>query len=124
MNIINIEKLNGYKTIVLTGRDNHVRKIAIHLGARVYSAPRDTAYYEDYPMIAEDMKNRFADINGLVIITTQNKEFLDCLLESSMDFAMVTVRKFEYDDSDTYRLRVLTKEDALENRRAFKMELR
>ena len=124
MNIINIEKLNGYKTIVLTGRDNHVRQVAKHLKAVLYYAPRNTDYYADYPVVAEDLKNSVANENGIVIITTQNKEFLDCLLESSMDFAMVTVRQFENDPNDTYRLRVLTKEEALANRRAFNMELR
>ena len=124
MNIINIEKLDGHKTIVLTGRDKHVRQIAKHLQARLYYAPNEYDYYEDYPMIAEELKNSLTYENGIVIITSQSEEFLDCLLQSGIDFAMVTVRKFDNDDNDTYRLRVLTKEEAWANRCAFKFELR
>lgn len=124
MKIINIEKLDGYKTIVLTGRDRHVRQIAKHLQASLYYCPNVNDYYKDYPIVADKLKESLTYEKGIVIITTQSKEFLDCLLESSIDFAMVTVRQFDNDDSDTYRLRVLTKEEALANCRAFKMELR
>jgi hypothetical protein len=40
-----------------------------------------------------------------------------------MDFVLATVRKNDYED-DLYRLRVVTKEYALEGREAFDMELR
>lgn len=124
MKIINIEKLEGHKTIVLTGRDKNVRQIAKHLQAKLYYTPRDTDYFEDYPMVVNELKEILTCENEIAIITTQNKEFLDCLLESNIDFVMVTVRQFDNDDSDVYRLRVLAKEEALANCRAFNFELR
>ena len=127
MKIINIEKLDGHKQIVLTGRPENVRKVAKHLKAVLYYAPRDTDYFEDYPDVANELKGCFeslANKRDIIIVTTQSKEFLDCLLESDLDFVQVTVRKYDHDDDDTYRIRVLTKEDALANRRAFNFELR
>lgn len=125
MNIINIEKLDGHKTIVLTGRDKNVRHIAKHLQARLYYVPRETDYFEDYPMVVNELKELLKNtyIKGTVIITTQSKEFLDCLLESNLDFILATVRKNDHED-DVYRLRVVTKEYALECREAFNMEFR
>ena len=124
MNIINIEKLNLDKLIVLTGRPNNVRKIAKHLKAKLYILPSNEDYFEDYPDIINGFKKFVINEKGIVIVTSQSEEFLDCLLESSLDFEMATVRKYDHDDNDTYRLRVTTKEYALENRRAFNYELR
>lgn len=123
MNIVNIEKLDGHKRIVLTGRDKNVRAIAKHLKARLYYAPRDTDYFEDYPMVVDELQESLEYESDIVIVTTQNAEFLDCLLESNFDFVLATVRKNDYED-DIYRLRVMTKTDALADREAFNMELR
>ena len=125
MKIINIEKLDGHKTIVLTGHPKNVRAIAKHLKARMYYVPRDTDYFEDYPLVAKELKDLLDNtyIDNIVIITTQSEEFLDCLLQSSLDFVQVTVRK-DRKEEDLYRLRVLTKEEAWANRCAFNMELR
>lgn len=123
MDIINIEKLDGHKRIVLTGRDKNVRAIAKHLKAKLYYCPRDTDYYQDYPMIANELQKTLECESGIVIITTQSKEFLDCLLESNLDFILATVCKNDYED-DVYRLRVVTKAYALECRDAFNMEFR
>ncbi len=124
MNIVNIEKLDGYKTIVLTGRPNNVRKIAKHLQAVLYHLPSDEDYFEDYPMIANNLQENLTYYeNRIVIITTQSKEFLDCLLKSNIDFVLATVRKNDNED-DIYRLRVVTKEYALDCIKAFKMDFR
>ena len=126
MKIINIEKLDTSKIIVLAGRDKYVRAVAKHLKARLYYTPRETDYFEDYPLVVNELKelleNTYTD--GVVIITSQSAEFLDCLLQSDLDFNMVTVRHFDTDDEDTCRLRVTTKEYAWENRCAFNYELR
>lgn len=122
MNIINIEKLNGHKRLVLVGRDENVRIIAKHLQARLYYAPRDTDYYQDYPMIINELQETLECESGIVCITTQSKEFLDCLLESDFSFMLVTVRKNDHED--VLRLRVVTKKYALECRDAFRMEFR
>ena len=124
MNIINIEKLDLRKPIVLTGRNEHVRKIAKELKAKLYYLPRCEDHFTDYPIIIKDFQKHLEYEQGTIIITTQSDEFLDCLLESELDFVQVTVRHYVHDNEDTYRIRVLAKEDALADRRAFKMELR
>lgn len=123
MNIINIEKLDGYKRIVLVGRDENVRHIAKYLQARLYYAPRVTDYYQDYPMVVNELKEECEYEPGIAIVTTQSKEFLDSLLKSDFDFILVTVRK-DIREDDVYRLRVVTKTYALDCREAFNMEFR
>ena len=124
MKIINLEKLDTNKIIVLTGRPNNVRAVAQYLKAVLYYAPREEDYFEDYPAVANELQESLSYEKGVRIITSQSKEFLDCLLQSDIDFVQVTVRKYDHDDDDTYRIRVLTKEEALANRRAFNFELR
>lgn len=124
MEIINIKKLDGHKIIVLTGRYEHVRKIAKHLQASLYHCPRDTDYFMDYYAVINGLQEHLTHVKDIVIITTQSAEFLDCLLTSNMDFILATVRQLDRDDNDTYRLRVLTKKEAWENRRSYNMELR
>lgn len=125
MRIVNIEKLDGHKRIVLTGRDENVRKIAEHLKARLYYAPRETDYFEDYPLVAKELKELIDNehTDDVIAITSQSAEFLDCLLQSELDFALVTVRK-DSKEENLYRLRVTTKEYAWENRCAWHYELR
>lgn len=124
MNIINIDKLDVNKIIVLTGHPKNVRAVAKYLQAVLYYAPREEDYFEDYPAVANELQDSLSYEKGIRIVTTQSKEFLDCLLQSNIDFAMVTVRKYDNDDDDTYRIRVLTKEEAWANRCAFNFELR
>lgn len=124
MKIINIDKLDVNKIIVLTGHPKNVRAVAKYLQAKLYFAPRDEDYFEDYPSVANELQESLSYEKGIRIVTTQSKEFLDCLLQSNIDFAMVTVRKYDNDDDDTYRIRVLTKEEAWANRCAFNFELR
>lgn len=124
MNIINLDKLDLNKIIVLTGHPKNVRAVAKHLKAVLYYAPRDEDYFEDYPAVVNELQESLSYEKGIRIITTQSEEFLDCLLESNLYFVQVTVRKYDHDDDDTYRIRVTTKEEALANRRVFKFELR
>lgn len=124
MKIINLEKLDTNKIIVLTGRPKNVRAVAKYLQAVLYYAPREEDYFEDYPAVVNELQETVSYTKGIRIITTQSEEFLDCLLESNMDFVQVTVRHYDHDDDDTYRIRVLTKEEAWAYRCTFKMELR
>ena len=124
MNIINLDKLDVNKIIVLTGRPKNVRAVAKHLKATLYFVPREEDYFEDYPEVANELQESLSYEKGIRIVTTQSEEFLDCLLQSNIDFVQVTVRKYDNDDADTYRIRVLTKEEAWANRCAFSMELR
>ena len=124
MQIINIEKLDGHKIVVLTGRIEHVRAIVRHFQSRLYLMPRIDDYFMDYPIVIKGLKEELFYENDRIFVTTQSKEFLDCLLESDMDFVLATVRQFEHVSSDIYNLRVLSKEEALECRNKFNMELR
>lgn len=127
MKIINIEKLDGHKVFVITGRDEHVRKIAKHLEAVLYYTPRIEDHFTDYPKVVNELKDCVDSLmnkRDIIMITTQSEEFLDCLLESNLDFMQVTVRHYDHDDADTYRLRVTPKEEALANRRVFRFEMR
>lgn len=127
MNIINIEKLDGHKVFVITGRNEHVRKIAKHLKAILYYCPRIEDHFTDYPNCVNELKECVESLmnkRDVIMITTQSKEFLDCLLESDLDFMQVTVRHYDNDDNETYRIRVISKEEAWANRCAFDMELR
>ena len=122
MDIRNIEKLDLSKPIVLTGRDEHVRVIAKELKAKLYYLPRCEDHFTDYPAIIKDFQKYLEHEDGIIILTTQSAEFLDCLLESEFDFSQVTVR--HYNDGAPYRLRVTTKEEAYKNRQVFRFEMR
>ena len=122
MNIMNIEKLDLSKPVVLTGRNEHVRAIAKELKAKLYYLPRCEDHYTDYPAIIKDLQRHLEYEDGIIIVTTQSAEFLDCLLESDFEFTQATVR--HYNDDSPYRLRVLDKTTALADRNTFKMELR
>lgn len=122
MNITNIEKLDLHKPIVLTGRDEYVRAIAKHLKAKLYYLPRCEDHYTDYPAIIKDLQRHLEYEDGIIIVTTQSAEFLDCLLRSDFEFTQATVR--HYNEDSPYRLRVLDKASALADRETFNMELR
>ena len=125
MTIINMNKLDGQKRIVMTGRDEDIFAVAQRLVKSacrdILCYPNDTDYFKDYPEIIEALRHGLEDDEDTVVITTQSAEFLDCLLQSDIDFILATVR---VDDKGVYYLRVLSKEEAWENRCNFKMELR
>lgn len=125
MKVINVDKLDGYKTIVLVGRDPCVRKIARYLEAVLYYCPRQGDYFKDYASIINEMKKSSSLYKDrIVIYTTQSAEFLDCLLVSDVDFILATVRKFDNNNDEVYRLRVLSKKEAWKGRCDYNMELR
>lgn len=124
MRIINAEKLNGHEVIVLTGRDNHVRKIAKELKVRLYYCPRVEDHFTDYPAIVSELEETLKYEDKPVAVTTQSAEFLDCLLRSGIEFVLATVRHYDHDDDGTYRLRVVPKEEAREDRERYSMEFR
>ena len=124
MNVINLDKLNLENIIVMTGRAEHIREVAKTLDASLYYAPRDDDYFMDYPLVVKELQEVLSHRNNVTIVTTQSEEFLDALITSDMDFTLATVRKFDTDEADTYRLRVTSKEEAWKDRRDFHMELR
>lgn len=124
MRIVNVEKLDGHEVIMLTGRDNYVRRIAKELKVRLYYCPRVEDHFTDYPAIVSELEETLKYEDKPVAITTQSAEFLDCLLKSSIEFVLATVRHYDHDDDDTYRLRVVFKEEAREDRERYNMEFR
>ena len=128
MKVVNIEKLAGHKRIVMTGREEHVELVASKLVESKFRdilyCPQREDYFLDYPDIIKDLQKELDGDEAVVVVTTQSKEFLDCLLESDFEFVLATVRKYGDDPDDLYRLRVMSKEEALADRRNFDMELR
>lgn len=126
MEIVNLDKLQGHKRIVLTGRYKHVYSAFTELFKRNNShgtcdtAPGIDDYFEDYPEMVNDIFNNIWH-DHTHIIYTNSLEFLDVMLKSKHDFILGTVRQ---DPKDQLRIRILTKEEALYNRQAFNMELR
>ena len=124
MEVINLDKLQGHKRIVLTGRYQPVLEVAkvildddfVHF----WTLPHSLDYFEDYATKANNIFDKFhSDKTG--VIYTNRIEFLDVLLKSKHDFILGTVKE---DEQCNHRIRVLTKEEALYNREAFCMELR
>ncbi len=122
MEIVNIEKLDLSKPIVLTGRNENVKAIAEELNAKLYYLPGCKDHFSDYPAIIKDFQDGIEHEDGIIILTTQSKEFLDCLLRSEFEFTQATVR--HYSEGSPYRIRVLSKDEALADREAFCIELR
>lgn len=125
MTVVNIEKLAGCKVIVMTGRERHIMAVAPFIVRNqvddITCYPGVDDYFQDYPDIVEDLRLGLESKDGSAVVITQSAEFLDCLLESKLAFVLATVRACP---DGVYRLRVLTKDEALENRRNFNMELR
>lgn len=122
MEIVNIEKLDLSKPVVLTGRNENVKAIAEHLNAKLYNLPGCEDHFSDHPAIIKDFQDRIEHEDGIIILTTQSEEFLDCLLMSEFEFTQATVR--HYSENCPYRIRVLSKAEALADRETFRIELR
>lgn len=127
MRIVNIEKLRGSKTMLLLGRPLDAEIVARTLvndpKNDIIYCPSPLDYFQDYPQIISDIKDEVDETEERIVLTTQNKEFIDCLLRSDLDFMVATVRT-NSESPDTYWLRVNSKADALACRRDFDMELR
>ena len=124
MEIINIDKLQCHKRIVLTGRYDHANQVVIKLlkdcGGTFDPQPNRLTHFTDYPTIIDEMFDEiFHDHTH--IIYTNSLEFLDVMLKSKHDFILGTVRQ---DPKGQLRIRVLTKEEALYSRQTYNTELR
>lgn len=124
MEIVNIDKLQDHKRIVLTGRYLDVCKVKYELYKDLHGtfemAPHAHSYFQYYPEIVDSLFNDIQH-DHTHIIYTNSLEFLDVMLKSKHNFILGTVRQ---DYSGQLRIRVLTKEEALHNREIFNMELR
>ena len=123
MTIVNLDKVTA-PIIVLTGRPSDIHEVAYHLVKEPLldklELPLHTTYYQEYPAVVQRIVEHGMIDRERLLIETQSIEFLDILLESDLEFQLVTVRH----DGEVYRLRVLEKEEARSNRENFSMELR
>lgn len=124
MEIINIDKLQDHKRIVLTGRYDHANQVVIKLlkdcGGTFDPQPNRLTHFTDYPTIIDEMFDEIFH-DHCHIIYTNSLEFLDVMLKSKHDFILGTVRM---DPNGQLRIRVKTKEEALYMRQAYDAELR
>ena len=122
--ILGLEKLTGHKTIVMTGRNEDIEFVANRIveypHSNILFLPDHLLYFQDYPKDIDELREELDVLDEVVVIATQSKEYLDCLLESKLDFILATVRR----EDDEYHLRVMSKSDALYMREMFDMELR
>lgn len=127
MTIVNIEKLGGCKTILLLGRPLDVERVARQLvdnpRNNILYCPNPLDFFEDFPQLVSDIAEEVAETEERTILATQNKEFIDTLLESDLEFMVATIRT-DRENPDKYWLRVKSKDDALACRKDFDMELR
>lgn len=122
MEIINADKLDKSKIPVFLGKEDDIEAVLSRYIHLLQWYPHPTMHFTEYKKAAVDACEEAALHNGSAAISTQSKEFLDVLLETDFDLQIVTVRRDP--DMSTYRLRVLSKKEAAENRESFDMELR
>lgn len=108
------------KTILLLGINDVVEEYAknvlkIDMGNDIVYYPSVTTHHTEL--------GKYVDIareEEPPVITTQNLEMVDVLLESDLDFDVVTVRMY----GNEIKSRTLTKEEVVANRKVFKFDPR
>lgn len=91
----------------------------IHQEDKIIFCPEPDVHFSEFPNIINEIK----EYNPSVIVS-HNMEFIDCLLNSDLEFDVITVRGINYDNDELYYVRTLIKQDALELREKYEMELR
>ena len=122
MEIVNADKLDKSKTVVFLGKEDDIAAVRPQYIYMLSWYPYPKMHFTEYQQAAVSACKEAALHNGAAAIATQSKEFLDELLATDFDLQIVTVRRDP--DMSKYRLRVLSKKEAAENREAFDMELR
>lgn len=103
--------------ILLLGKNNLVKKYAdevlkIDMGNDIVYYPEVTDHYSEYEKLLSDIKE-----NLPLVITSQNIEFINFLLDSDLEFELWTVYENE-------KVRKLSKEKAIWAYREAGLELR
>lgn len=91
----------------------------IHQEDKIIFCPEPDVHFSEFPNIINEIK----EYNPSVIIS-HNMEFIDCLLNSDLEFDVITVRGIKHYNDELYHVRTLIKQDALELREKYEMELR
>ena len=109
--------------ILLLGKSKNIGTYLsenIHQEDKIIFCPEPDVHFSDFPNIINEIK----EYNPSVIVS-HNMEFIDCLLNSDLEFDVITVRSISNDDNDySYYTRTLTKQDAYKLREKYEMELR
>lgn len=135
--IIGLDNIINEKVILLLGKPKDTELVLNKLREKNrfvtdYWKPYPWVYFEEYHA---DIQDLFVSIKfvignietdgvnkGQAVIICQSKEYIDCMLrEERINFVVSTVR---YCPDNTYRIRTLSKEEALKMRVTFDMELR
>lgn len=108
------------KTILLLGKHEAIMSYASSLWEtdiekEIEFLPSPFSHHSEFEEYIEKIKEEAPPI-----IVTQNEEFLDALLNSDMDFDIVTVRKYE----EEVKERTLSKEKVKEMREKFDFDPR
>lgn len=129
MKILGIDKISSDEVIFLLGKPDCIDEVWNEL-CRIHSKdggigmifePNPRMHFTEYPSIAANLMNSCDEPSKWNIISTQSAEFIDAMLESEIDFVVVTARACP----DGYiRLRRLEKDEAIEDRKMFNMEFR
>ena len=108
------------KTILLLGINEVVEKYAENI--LKIDMVNDIVYYPSVTTHHTEF-GKYVDIareEEPPVITTQNLELIDVLLESDLDFKVVTVRMY----GNEIKARTMTKEDAIDCRKKFDFDPR
>lgn len=101
--------MNEVKFHLLLGRPENI----INYATNIYLCPSSETYFLDYNSYVDKIKQLYPISR---YISTQNKEMIDVLLLSDLNLDVITVRADE--------IIKRTKEEALQDRKNFSMELR
>jgi hypothetical protein len=83
--------------------------------SKITRYPPIYAHHSEFKGYVELLK-----VDQIKVTTTQSLEFIDVLLESDLDFEVVTVKRV----NDEIRSRTLSKEDVAANRKAWAFDPR
>ena len=92
--------------------EEYAKKIGLNIRSDIVYYPGWADHYTSYPLLINQIRK-----DNPLAVTSQNIEFIDYLLNSDLEFNVVTV----YDNA---KIRTMTKETAREAREVMGLELR
>lgn len=106
----------GTNMLLILGKNSFVeeyaKKIGLNIRSDIVYYPGWADHYTSYPLLINQIRK-----DNPLAVTSQNIEFIDYLLNSDLEFNVVTV----YDNA---KIRTMTKETAKEAREVMGLELR
>lgn len=117
---LNDEGRNNMKTVLLLGKNDVIEEYAervlkVDMKFDILRCPAITDHHTEYVEYVGVIRDETPPV-----ITTQNLEMIDILLESDLDFKVITAKRID----DEIRTRILSKEDVVKNREAWNFDPR